>query len=487
MENKIVDFLKSKGISVLQGRKTDKCDVQRSMEVWYSWYCGHVDTFHNYKVYTGQKMLNCRRLTLDMAGRVCQRWADLLLNEKVDITVSDEYTHKRLQRILRNVNFPVRGNNLIELAFAVGGGFFVQYWDGGTTGQKYISQQNAYPISYDNGRLTEIAFASKKTVEGNDYYYLETHTLDGEKHYVIDNFLLCNKGENGELCEVSEEFYERHGLITKWETHSNIPLFQQVRPNVANRDDFDSPFGRSVYAGATDILKSIDCLYDSFHKEFILGKKRIFVTEGVMSVIEDPITGEQRRQFDPNDEVFYRLFDMDGGEGKDPITEVNPQLRVGEHNQGLQTQLDLLAQAVGLGEKEFKWESGSVSTATQIISENSKQFRTLKKHETLLEEAIVGMVRGLLFVEKTFSADAEKNKIKYDAEVTVNFDDSIIEDTSEIRRQALLELNAGVIDEVEYYMITRKLSEEQAIALRDSIKERRPKLETEPNPEGDPE
>ena len=49
-----------------------------------------------------------------------------------------------------------------------------------------------------------------------------------------------------------------------------------------------------------------------------------------------------------------------------------------------------------------------------------------------------------------------------DAEITVDFDDSIIEDTAEIKRQAMLELNVGLISMTEYYRQVYKLSSEQA-------------------------
>ena len=460
MDQQVIAYLKSKSLSVISNE-----DIATKMEVWQQWYKGCVDKFHKYKVYSGKKKLELERKTLNLPAKVCQRWADLLLNEKVEINASDEYTQLKLNHLLKQVNFKVRGNNLLETAFAMGGGFLIQYWDGEKTSQKYITQEYMYPITYDSGRLVEAAFASKKTIEGKAYVYLETHLKDKTTGaYVVDNVLLKTNseklGDGGGLVEVDASFYEEHGINAKWETGSITPLFQRIAPNVANRDDFNSPWGTSVFSGAVDIFASCDAIYDSFYKEFLLGKKRIFVTDGVANVnyVKNGDNVETVDVFDPNDEVFYRIPDMD--EGTPPITPVDMALRVGDHAAALQTQLNLLSQSVGFGSDGFKWEGGGVATATQVISQNSEMFRTMKKHEALLEDAIIDMARGLLYVEAVFAGD---NAIKLDAEITVDFDDSIIEDTAEIKRQAMLELNVGLISKAEYYRQVYKLGELQAL------------------------
>lgn len=459
MDQQVIEYLKSKSLTVIEDNITEK------MEVWQQWYKGSVDKFHKYKVYSGKKKLDMERKTLNLPAKVCQRWADLLLNEKVEINVADDYTQAKLNQILHQINFRVRGNNLLETAFAMGGGFFIQYWDGEKTNQKYITQEYMYPITYDSGRLIEAAFSSKKVIDGKTYVYLETHLKDKLTGlYTVDNSLLksndIKNGMGGGLQEVSEAFYAEHGIIPKWETGSATPLFQMVRPNVANREAFNSPWGTSVYSGSLDIFASCDAIYDSFYKEFLLGKKRIFVTDGVANInyVKNGDDVDTVEVFDPNDEVFYRIPDQD--DGVPPIQPVDMALRVGDHAGALQTQLNILSQSVGFGSNGFKWDEAGVSTATQIISQNSELFRTLKKHETLLRDTIIDMVKGLLYVEAVFAKDA---KINLFADISVDFDDSIIEDTAEVKRQALLELNVGLISKAEYFRQVYKLTDQQAL------------------------
>ena len=472
MNKGVINFLKSKNVNVIDE------DIQNKLDVWEQWYKGKVDKFHDYKVYQGKKKLKQERKTLNMALRVCQRWADLLLNEKVEINIEDEYTNEVAQKLLKQVNFYVKGNNLVERSFALGKGFFIQYWDGEKTNQKYISQEYFYPISFENGKLTECGFSSEKVIDNKKYIYLETHTLNDKKQYVIDNFLL--QMQDKELVEVDSQFYLDHKIEQKIETGRTEPLFQAIGPNVANRDNFDSAFGTSVFSGAVDIFKTTDVIYDGYFKEFLLGKKRIFVPDGVsnLNYIQNSTTGETEsvQVFDPNDEVFYRLPEFE--DGSQPIIESNMDLRVDAYDKGLQTQLNLISQQCGFGDSGFTWEKGNVSTATQIISENSEMYRTLKKHELLFKPSIIDMVKGLLYIESTFAGD---KGIKLDVDVTVDFDDSIIEDKAEIKRQALLELNVGLIDPIQYYIDVYKMTEEQAIEYRKKLLDR-----AEPQPEEEP-
>ncbi len=272
------------------------------------------------------------------------------------------------------------------------------------------------------------------------------------------------------------EMYGELGLDQYIYTLSKTPTFQQIRPNIANKDKFDSPYGTSIFAGATDVLEGVDIVYDAYVKEILLGRKRIFARDSVTNVhiMEN---GQTVKVFDPSDEVFYLLPENKDDPSAPPIIESNMQLRVTELDAAMQTQLNLLSQACGFGANGYKWDSGNVSTATQVISENSKMFRTLHKHESVLRTAIIDMAHSLLNFEAIYNGD---KSIDLNATITVDFDDSIIEDTAEIKRQAMLEFNAGLIDAIEYYKQIYKLDEEQSKSFYNEMLQRKPEVEEEP-------
>lgn len=474
MDKRIVEFLKSKGVHIEQPWNADE-----AIKLWANWYAGYVDGFHRYKLYQGEKRIPQERKTLKMAETACQDWADLLLNEKVEISCSDDTVQERLNMVLQRVNFAVQANQLLERAFAVGGGFFIEYWDGTGVNIKYVTQDRMIPITYTSAGLIEAAFTSKQVVDGQEYEYLETHTLNDKGEYVVDNFLLREK--NGGLTEMPAAFLQLHNVAAKVETNSSTPRFQSVRPNKANKYASDSPFGVSVFSGAIDVLKAIDNEYDSLDNEFTLGRKRIFVTDGVANihVNEDGTTSPA---FDPMDTAFYRMPEQNDEDGI-PIVESNMQLRIAEHEQALQTQLNILGQKCGFGENHYRWQQGTVTTATQVISENSKMFRTLKKHELLLRKSIVDMARSLMEIEYAY---VDGTELPPDITFTVDFDDSIIEDTAEKKRMALTDYNAELISAQEYYRQVYSLDDQQAQAFAKQMQEERNAEQSWKNVEDEP-
>src|SRR5690606_36723469 len=87
------------------------------------------------------------------------------------------------------------------------------------------------------------------------------------------------------------------------------PLFVYLKPNEANNYDPQSPMGISIYANALDTLEALDIVFDSFVREFRLGKKRILVPASALRTVVDPESGEMHRYFDAHDEG-YQAFNF---------------------------------------------------------------------------------------------------------------------------------------------------------------------------------
>src|SRR5690606_2302477 len=118
------------------------------------------------------------------------------------------------------------------------------------------------------------------------------------------------------------------------------PIFVYFKPNTANNFDTQSPLGISLYANALDVMKAIDTAFDSLHREFRLGKKRIIVPEPMIKTVVDPQTGQMKRYFDASDEIYEALAgDMDD---KD-IKEISVELRVEEHIAAINALLNIFA------------------------------------------------------------------------------------------------------------------------------------------------
>ena len=278
---------------------------QDNITLWRDWYVGKVDSFHKYNVYNGVNMVGCMRKTLGMSKKVSEDKANLLLNEKVEINLENENSQDKLDKVLFDNNFWVRGNQLVELSQALGTGAIVEYLEGEEVKLDYIQADSIYPLTWNNGEIVECAFASEYVDKKDTYIYLNIHLLEGKK-YVCINKLFNDEGKEVPLPD---------GIAEQWITQSSKPMFQIIKPNIVNNVDTNSPMGISVYANSLDILQGIDLVYDSYDNEFILGKKRIFVDSSVLKVDID--TGTTRPIFDPNDTMFYGFpLDSDRGANK---------------------------------------------------------------------------------------------------------------------------------------------------------------------------
>lgn len=413
---------------------------------WMSWYQGTVKKFHTYWIYDGIKSKKETRYRLGMAKKVCEDWANLLLNEKVSIKAGS--FNEKLEEILTRNNFEVQGNKLIEITFALGTGAFVEYLDpDGSETIDYIRADMIYPLSWDNGDITECAFGSVKTVNERERIYLQIHRKgvfgegeDPDMYYIENKYLDADTGDEVELPDDIEEL-----VPTKYDK----PMFQIITPNIVNNLELDSPMGISVFANAIDQVKGCDLVYDSYMNEFVLGRKRILVPLSQAKIMQQ---GEKDAQpiFDPNDTVYFVLPDDRNSDLK--LTEVDMTIRSQEHEQGINKSLDLMSMKCGMGTGRYKFESGGVKTATEVISDKSDLYQSLQKHKIPLTAAIEAMVKALYFMRNHSD----------EIEVHVDLDDSIIEDTATTVSRNIELVNAGLRSKLTAIMEINKCSETEA-------------------------
>ena len=400
------------------------------IDLWKSWYEGYVKAFHRYRVWNGMKYVPCRLYSLGMAKKVCEDWANLLINEKVKITLEGTKEQEYIDEVFRRNNFWVKANEMQELKAARGTVAYVPRVvnarlnaetgevnaSGADIRIDYVTADFILPLTWENGIITECAFGSHKAIKDDTYLYVSIHRKTDKGTYDIEN--LIYKDTKGSLSEVNltdvEGFENVAPVIHTAETQR---MFVIDRLNISNNIDQTLPMGVSAFANAIDQLKGCDIAYDSYVNEFQLGKKRIMLKP---QATKDFHTGEPL--FDTNDIIFYVL--PEDGEAGDLIREIDMHLRTAEHNAGIQDMLNLLSSKCGFGENHYKYNGGSVATATQIISENSEMFRTIKKHEIILDDVLKELCRVLLRMGNIYM-NAGLNE---DVEITVDFDDSIIED-----------------------------------------------------------
>lgn len=408
---------------------------------WLEWYQGDVKDFHHYSIDTGIQKVGKVKKSLQMAKFICEDWANLLLNEHVTITVAEAFQQK-LDDTLASADWCTNANRLVELAFAMGTGAFVEYRGAdGLPVIEFIRADMIHPLSWNANGITECAFGSVQTVNGKEAVYLMIHRLENGR-YMIENHLFDN--------DTGQELSLPQGVLPFVQTGSEKPFFQIISPCIENNVDLDSPMGCSVFANSLPVLMAIDNAYDSMDNEFVLGRKRIAVpvSWAKIQMAANADKDTPRMTFDPKDAVFYAL----DFEDKKPM-EFNMALRIQEHTEGLMSNLALLGKKCGLGFDRYMWDkAGGVKTAKEVISEKSDLYQNKRKHEHPLENAISGMVEALAFL-LGFGGDLE---------LKIAFDDSIIQDVQSDRQEAREEVNAGLMSKFSYLMNVRHMTEEEA-------------------------
>lgn len=403
------------------------------VELWEQWYKGDVESFHNYNLYNGEQFVKCKRKTLNMPKKICEDWANLLLNEKTDIAYGDEEQQQALWDLLNKVSFWTKGNLGIEKSFAFGTGAFVEsVTENKEPKLQFVNRSKIYPITVEDDQITECAFAN---INSNSVV-IQIH-LKENGNYVIKT--LKGTKQNDDITIDAEDF----ALNGTFNTGSDIPWFQIVKPNIVNNINLNSPMGISIFANAVDVLQGVDLAYDGFCSEMRLGKARIFVDTRLVRYEN----GAEKPIFDNNDEGFYQYGNGEN-EAKDPLKFYNPPLRTDGYFAGINNTLNLLSSKCGFGENHYRYDINGLSTATQVISENSELFRTLKKHEILLNDTIIGVCKALMYISNEYTDFG--TKFDLDANIEVKFDDSIIEDKASEKENDRRDVSLGVMSKAEF-------------------------------------
>lgn len=424
---------------------------------WKSWYIGDVKGFHRYRRFNGHEWAKCTRSSLGMGKKLAEDWANLLMNEKVKITLEGEKEQAFIDRIFVDNNFTVKVNEMQEMKAALGTVAYIPRVVGAGAADThveldYVTVDYIFPLAWRNGIITECAFAGITTVSGEDYLYLQVHKKAESGLYDIENRLFrIRDGDIGaEASPASVKGFETIPAVVH--TGSDRRQFVIDRLNIANNFDASLPMGISVYANAIDVLRGVDKVYDSYVNEFELGRLRVMAQMAVTNYIDGEPT------IDDNDGVFYMLPE-DTKDGP-VITPISPPLRSQELSTGIQDQLNLLSSKCGLGETYYRFDGSNITTATQVISENSTMFRTIKKHEIILEQALVELCRILLRLGNT----AMNAGLNEDVEISIDFDDSIIEDKERDFARDRLLLNDHIMNDWEFR--AKWMNEDEATAKK---------------------
>jgi len=444
--------------------------------VWQAIYKGFYKAWHEVPVKTIRDPKGKTRTLATMnAGKMaCSQMARYVWNERCSITASmasapdDDPLDGFLQYVLKDNRFGSAFGDLLEKSFALGGGALKEWVEvpkdenGNDLGEGkvrigYTMASQFVPTAWDNSKVTSGIFVSREARDGYYYTVVEWHHWDGTT-YRITNDLYRQPIKGSEPQNILGWWYpldKVYPLLSPDTTIEDVhqAFFQYVRPFGANYADDNSPLGMSIYAPALNTLHGLDIMFDSLQREFVLGKKRIIAPARSMKVSAGVNGSRPDRYFDADDEVWEALATDNPEDLK--IYDNSVDLRVEPHITGINGDLSILCAQIGFdpGTLSFDATKG-LKTATEVISENSKTFGTVKAHENLLKDALVDMVHAIFDLAAryglTWEGKTVESLISGGYDVSVQFDDSIIEDkNAEINRGVSL-VGAGLLSKKKF-------------------------------------
>ena len=326
----------------------------------------------------------------------------------------------------------------------------------------YCNADQFIPTSWTNSTITEGVFISRIAKGGYYYTRLEWHKWDGLT-YVVENELYRSESQDilgfryplSSMYPTLDERTEINGLERS--------LFSYFRVPNANNIDDDSPLGCSIYANALETLHGLDITYDSLIREFRLGKARLIVPARSVKAFPDPVTGEMVRMFDLNDEAYEALATDNADDLKPEM--LTPSLRVTDHVDAINAQLKVLCDQVGFSSNALAFSAKEgVRTATEVISENSKTYKTVCNMQNAMIPALEQLIQNILDIAVLYDLDFNGKKISNEAEISVSFDDGIVQDRATNINEGIMLTGAGLMSKKRFMIETLHYTNAEADA-----------------------
>ena len=448
---------------------------------------------------------------LNLSKAVCSELAGMVWTDQAEISIStDGFTPTEAQpvdpletwvkKVLKYNAFNTKMLEAIEQAAAMGGEAIKVWRDvrrdsegkevPGSERLKigFCMADQFIPTAWDNAEITEGAFISRIAKGGYYYTRIEWHEWDGLTYYITNELYRAeinknNSPEPQDILGMQVPLAELYPLMDVSTPINGLEysLFSYFRTPTANNIDDNSPLGVSIYANAMETLHAIDIVFDSFVREFRLGKKRIIVPARMVKTVVDPDTGEPRRYFDATDETYEALSTDDPDSLK--IQDNSVELRVDEHVAALNAFLNIFCLQVGLSSGTFSFDAkGGLKTATEVVSENSKTYKTVKNFQNMIRPAIVRLIDNIIAVGALYDMQTEDGQRVAEIaskgyDVNIAMDDGITQDRQTNINEGITLVGAGLMSKKTFLTDPKygqALTEEAAAAELEQIaRERR--------------
>lgn len=436
--------------NILTGRTLlhDIAEADELIQRWYNVYKGDCPWLaYTYIGLSGTKRERVRE-SMHAAKLICSELAGLVWAEtpKVDVDPA-------IADMLKREQFYQRAVKMTEYGAALGGFAWKLYSpDGNELKIDGVTADCFIPVTYTQGGvITEADFVSRLVNDGKTYLIIEQHRvipggyrITREAYVEINSMYEKRKPEDAGLSS------EPVDIMT------TVPLFVYVPTSEANNFSMTSPLGISIFANALGTLKSLDIAFDALHHEIVMGKRRIIVpASSVRSVIGTD--GKPVTYFDPSDEAFIAFNNSEAQDMK--IVDNTVEIRIESIRLAIQTLLNILSVQVGFSAGYLSFDAGGLKTATEVISENSKTYKTKQAYENNIGSGMLALFEAIRVIGPAYGIATTS------AEYSVEWNDAIIEDRAAKEKRINERVAAGTMSKKQAIMELDGKTEAEAAAI----------------------
>lgn len=471
-------------------------DYYGYIETWRQWWQGNVPGVHTRSAEYASGTKKRTVASLRMPKRVCEDWANLLLNDRTTFQIKDSDTaryllgddEQQVGGLLRDLHFWQNANKLVEQAYWSGTGAFVLSAENLTirNGTALPSPETRLRLDYDpascilplrveRGIVTEAAFVSECLIDRKPAVYLQTHTGNEQRRTIRNEWFRVTDSVSG-IPEYAKLEQPPEGMVESITVEGSPPWFSLFSPAAVKNIDGGTGLGQSIFAEALAEAQGIDLAFDNYREDIRLGHKKIFYSADLCRTVIGK--DSKPHHIPPDDDVVSQFVTLPEKAGSldqaAEYHEYNPDLRVEQNHKAVQDMLNLFSFKCGLGCHRYNFELGNVATATEYNGSRQDLVASANKNQIPIESALVSIVRAILWAAKNLQGAG----VDPETPISVDWDDSYITDAETRMSQMRDDALSGLLPRYKYLAARYGVSEEDARKLAEEAvnENRQPEL-----------
>lgn len=313
---------------------------------------------------------------------------------------------------------------------------------------------NYIPTSYDlDGTLTGAILIKDFAENGRDYSLVEKHHY-ADRSETVKVMLYEKKGDTYTQKPLTAT--SKTAALTEEFVYTNIdrPMIVEFRTRKTNNID-GSRVPVALYSGRENLLQDADRQYMRINWEQEAGEMRVFASADLFRERQGEAGG--KLTFTPAlRKLLVRI--NDSGATGDKIQEYSPNLRTNEQVSAFQEILRRIEICCKLGKGTLSDLEDARMTATQYQGGKKVLYTTVDAYESELETKYRHVAWIFAYLLSAYE------RIPFDPEIIVSYNDAARKDPDQMRLAALQELQNGIISKAEYRIRIFGEDEETATA-----------------------